>query len=141
MIGSPHPAEPRPGWPARLVPLRLRRVWRDALSLLFALSDRRTPSLARLVALAALLYLVSPLDLLPDSLPLVGYGDDLLIVPALLALAARSLPGEVLALARVRADGFAARRRWLVPAILCGALLLSLGLAWLLLRGVHAALN
>ena len=140
MTGRTLPTEPHPGWPARLVPPRLRRVWRDALSLLFALGDRRTPPPARLIALAALLYLVSPVDFLPDSLPLVGYGDDLLVVPALLALAARSLPGEVLGVARARADSFAARRRWLVPAILGGALLLSLGLAFLL-RGVRAALS
>lgn len=125
----------------RLVPARLRLVWRDALSLLLALGDRRTPLTARLIALAALLYTVSPVDLLPDGLPFVGYGDDLLIVPALLAFAARSLPGEVLTLSRSRADRFAARRRWLVPAILGAGVLLSLALAYLLVRGVGTALN
>ncbi|WP_424950837.1 YkvA family protein [Deinococcus sp.] len=125
----------------RLVPARLRLVWRDALSLLLALSDRRTPALARLISLAALVYLVSPIDLIPDSIPVLGVSDDLLVVPMLLAFAARTLPPEVLALSRFRADQVASRRRWLVPAILGGALLLSLGLAYLLLRGVASALN
>ena len=131
----------RPSPLARLVPARLRLVWRDALSLLLALGDRRTPLSARLISLAALAYLVSPIDLLPDNLPVLGLGDDLLVVPMLLAFAARSLPGEVLALSRFRADAFSARRRWLVPAILGGALLLSLGLAYLLVRGVSALFN
>lgn len=134
-------SQTRPGLLARLLPPRLRSVWRDALSLLLALGDRRTPASARLISLAALLYLISPIDLLPDSLPFIGYGDDLLIVPALLAFAARSLPGEVLALSRFRADQFAARRRWLVPAILGGVTLLSLGLAYLVVRGTLSALS
>lgn len=131
----------RPGPLARLVPARLRLVWRDALSLLLALGDRRTPATARLISLAALLYLVSPIDLIPDNLPVLGVGDDLLVVPMLLAFAARSLPGEVLARSRLQADAFSARRRWLVPAILGGALLLSLGLTYLLVRGAAALFN
>ena len=81
MTRSVH-SQTRPGLLTRLVPSRLRSVWRDALSLLLALGDRRTPASARLVAALALLYTVSPIDLLPDSIPFVGYGDDLLIVPA-----------------------------------------------------------
>ena len=141
MTRSVRPQQTRAGVLARLVPSRLRSVWRDALSLLLALGDKRTPASARLIAALALLYTVSPIDLLPDSIPFIGYGDDLLIVPALLAFAARTLPGEVLALSRFRADQFAARRRWLVPAILGGVVLLSLGLAYLLVRGIGSALS
>jgi uncharacterized membrane protein YkvA (DUF1232 family) len=130
-----------PGVLGRFVPARLKGVWRDALSLLLALGDRRTPALARLIALAALLYTVSPIDLIPDAIPFVGVTDDLLIVPVLLAFAARSLPSEVLALSRYRADQVASRRRWLVPAILGSAALLSVGLAYLVLRVVGSALG
>ena len=49
------PAVSRPGVFSRFIPARLRNVWRDALSLLLALGDRRTPALARLIALGALL--------------------------------------------------------------------------------------
>ena len=133
----PFPLRP-PSLLGRLVPARLRAVWFDALSLLLALGDRRTTPLARLIAVAALLYAVSPIDLLPDSIPVLGVSDDLLIVPALLALAARSLPGEVLAEARFKADRFAAHRRWLVPAVIGGVLLLGLGVAYLLVRGLGA---
>ena len=135
------PVAGRPGVFSRFIPARLRNVWRDALSLLLALGDRRTPALARLIALGALLYTVSPIDLIPDGVPFIGYGDDLVIVPMLLAFAARSLPPEVLALSRFRADQFASRRRWLVPAILSAAVLLSVALAYLVFRVMGAALG
>ena len=131
----------RPGVFTRFVPARLRSVWRDALSLLLALGDRRTPASARLIGALALLYTVSPIDLLPDSIPFIGYGDDLLIVPALLAFAARSLPADVLALSRFKADAFAARRRWLVPTILGTLVLLSLGVAYLAIHGLLSLMN
>ena len=135
------PLPSRPGVFTRFVPARLRSVWRDALSLLLALGDRRTPASARLIGALALLYTVSPIDLLPDSIPFIGYGDDLLIVPALLAFAARSLPADVLALSRFKADAFAARRRWLVPTILGTLVLLSLGLAYLAIHGLLSLMN
>lgn len=81
---------------------RLKPIWRDALALLFAVWDARTPLSARLGALLALAYAVSPVDLIPDAVPLLGLGDDLLVVPAVLALAARALPAPVLLGARAR---------------------------------------
>jgi uncharacterized membrane protein YkvA (DUF1232 family) len=138
MTKSIRSLQPRVSVLGRLVPARLRLVWRDALGLLLALGDRRTPASARLVAVLALLYTVSPIDLLPDSIPLIGYGDDLLIVPALLAFAARLLPADVLALSRFRADQVAARRGWIVPTILGAALMFSLGLAYLVVKGIGA---
>ena len=109
--------------------------------MLLALGDRRTPAQSRLIALAALLYTVSPFDLLPDTIPVLGVTDDLLIVPVLLAFAARSLPAEVLALlalSRSKADAFAAKRRWLVPVVLGAFVLLGLALAYLLVRSIGA---
>ncbi|WP_027460275.1 DUF1232 domain-containing protein [Deinococcus murrayi] len=113
---------------------RLRRIWRDALTLLLALRDRRTPLRARLAALAALAYALSPVDLLPDALPLLGVGDDLVVVPTVLALAARGLPPAVLADARARSAALGQRLPWLLPAL--GLLFLAgvAGLGWALLR-------
>ncbi|GGK28081.1 hypothetical protein GCM10008955_22310 [Deinococcus malanensis] len=107
---------------------RFRLIWRDALALLLALGDRRTPAQARLAALLALVYAVSPVDLLPDLAPLLGVVDDALIVPTVLALAARRLPAPVLQQAQARA----ARLPWVLPL----GLLVLLGtgvLLWTLL--------
>jgi uncharacterized membrane protein YkvA (DUF1232 family) len=134
---SAQSSRPRPGLlaqtVARVVPGRLRRVWRDALALLLALRDPRVPAQARLLSVAALIYALSPVDLLPDSLPVLGLGDDLLIVPALLALAARQLPPEALALARDRSERLMARRGWLLAA----ALLVALTLLGLMGYGIY----
>jgi uncharacterized membrane protein YkvA (DUF1232 family) len=113
---------------------RVRLFWRDALALLLAVGDRRTPARARLAAGLALAYALSPLDLLPDALPLLGVGDDLLIVPTILALAARGLPAPVLADARARSAGLQKRLPWLLPLL---AALLAVGvglLGWALWR-------
>ncbi|WP_104991674.1 YkvA family protein [Deinococcus sp. NW-56] len=114
--------------------LRLRRIWRDALTLLLALRDRRTPARARLAALAALVYALSPVDLLPEALPLLGVGDDLVVVPTVLALAARGLPPAVLADARARSAGLQQRLPWLLPSLALLFLAGVVGLGWALLR-------
>lgn len=116
---------------------RLRLFGRDALALLFAVGDRRTPGRARLAALLALAYALSPVDLLPDVVPLLGWGDDLLVVPTILALAARGLPAPVLADARVRSVLLQRRLPWLLP-LLGGLALVAAGL---LLVGLLRALS
>jgi uncharacterized membrane protein YkvA (DUF1232 family) len=62
-----------------------------------AYSDPRTPWLAKIVALATVAYALSPIDLIPDPIPVLGYLDDLVIVPAGIALAIKLIPPEVLA--------------------------------------------
>ncbi|MFL1463505.1 YkvA family protein [Roseococcus sp. DSY-14] len=110
--------------------LRLRRL-PGALGVLWtALWDRRTPWRARLPAVLAALYLVWPLDLLPDFIPLAGWLDELVLVPLLLGLARRAMPPEVLARAEAAPR---ARRRWVSPALAAVAAILLLALlgVWL----------
>ena len=85
------------------------RVKRDAVAVYFAARDPRTPLLARCLALAIAAYALSPIDLIPDFIPVLGYLDDLLIVPVGLLLVIRMLPPEVLATARDKANGLLAR--------------------------------
>lgn len=112
---------------------KVRFIWRDALSLLYALRDPRTPTQAKWITALAVLYAVSPVDLLPDLTPLLGFGDDVLVVPTLLALAARSLPGPVLADARARSLRVQRALPWLLPTLagvfVLGAVLTVWGLA------------
>lgn len=75
----------------------------------FAARDPRTPVIARVLALAVAAYALSPIDLIPDVIPVLGYLDDLVIVPLGLALAVRLIPVEVLADAEVRANAIIAR--------------------------------
>ena len=80
-----------------------RRVKRDTVVVYFAARDPRTPRLARCLALAIAAYALSPIDLIPDFIPVLGYLDDLLIVPLGLLLVIRLLPPEVLAESREKA--------------------------------------
>jgi uncharacterized membrane protein YkvA (DUF1232 family) len=69
-----------------------RALKRMALALWIATRDARTPLLAKFVALATSAYAFSPIDLIPDFVPVLGLLDDLLLVPAGLWLAMRSIP-------------------------------------------------
>lgn len=106
---------------------KIRPFWRDALALVLSVGDRRTPWTAKAAALLALAYAVSPVDLVPDLAPFLGIADDILVVPTILALAAQTLPPEVLDEARSRSNRIQKRLPWLVP-LLGFIMLVGLGL-------------
>lgn len=80
-----------------------RRLKAELLALSLAARDPRTPWPARLVALGVLAYALSPIDLIPDFIPLLGQLDDLLLLPAGLWLALRLVPPAVMQDARAQA--------------------------------------
>lgn len=105
-----------------------RRVKRDVVTVYFAARDPRTPWLARALAMFVAAYALSPIDLIPDFIPVLGYLDDLLIVPLGLLLVLRLIPPEVLATSREKAAAALARPRshataWFVVSVwlLCAA--------------------
>lgn len=114
-----------------------RRLKADLLALSLAARDPRTPWLVRAVALLVLAYALSPIDLIPDPIPVLGQLDDLLLVPAGLWLALRLVPPAVLAEARAEAarqPRRLARSPWGL-ALMLGLYALALWGGWhLLLR-------
>ncbi|MBD3848937.1 DUF1232 domain-containing protein [Bosea sp. SSUT16] len=104
------------------------RVKRDAVALWIAARDPRTPLIAKAVAAAVAAYALSPIDLIPDFIPVLGYLDDLLIVPAGIALAVRLIPAELMSEFRGQADERASRPRSAVGAAII-VLIWLLGLA------------
>jgi uncharacterized membrane protein YkvA (DUF1232 family) len=113
-------------------PGRRRRGWfrprwfrQEVLALYFAFQDKRTPLRVKILVFIALLYLVDPIDLIPDVIPVFGYLDDLVIVPLLLHLAFRWLPAPVREDCLFRARRQAKRLRlvgWLLGLVLIGML-------------------
>lgn len=81
-----------------------RTLKREVHALYFAYRDSRTPWLAKLVAAMVVAYALSPLDLIPDPVPVLGYLDDLLLLPIGVWLALRLVPPAVMADARRAAD-------------------------------------
>ena len=69
-----------------------RRVRRDVRALWIAARDRRTPWYAKLLAGAVVAYALSPIDLIPDFVPVLGYLDDLILLPLGILLAVRLVP-------------------------------------------------
>lgn len=101
--------------------------------LYFAARHPGTPWYAKLFVAAVVAYALSPIDLIPDFIPVLGYLDDLILIPMGIAIAARLVPREVLAECRVRAREAAAGATpssrtaaavvvaiWMVLALLCG---------------------
>ena len=76
---------------------------RDVVALWLAARDPRVPWYAKCVAAAVAAYALSPIDLIPDFIPVLGYLDDLLIVPLGIAAAIRLIPAPVLADLRIKA--------------------------------------
>lgn len=82
-----------------------RKLKRDVVALWLAARDPEVPVLAKLVAGSVAAYALSPIDLIPDFIPVLGLLDDLLLVPLGIALAVRLIPAEVMARLRARASG------------------------------------
>jgi uncharacterized membrane protein YkvA (DUF1232 family) len=88
----------------RLVLRAGRTVARPALECLEMLLDGGTPHQVRLTVLAALTYLLLPVDLIPDFLPAIGFGDDMVALTALLSLCGRHLTPDIRRRAQSRLD-------------------------------------
>lgn len=93
-----------------------RSLKRDIVALWLAARDPRVPWYAKAVAGAVAAYALSPIDLIPDFIPVLGYLDDLLIVPAGIWLAVRMIGPELMTEFRARASE-AGRPRSRVAAI------------------------
>lgn len=79
---------------------RVRLLKRDVLALYLACRNARTPWYAKAVAGIVVAYALSPVDLIPDFVPVLGYLDDLFVVPAGLVVAVRLIPRDILAQSR-----------------------------------------
>lgn len=81
------------------------KVLKQFLPALFlAMKRKDTPLAAKIVAGVAVGYALSPIDLIPDFVPVLGYLDDLIILPMLVALAIKLIPMEIMEACRVEAD-------------------------------------
>lgn len=83
-----------------------KRIKRDGVTLWFAGKHPGTPWYAKALGLFVVAYALSPIDLIPDFIPVLGYVDDILLLPALIWLTIKLLPISVLSECRVQADAW-----------------------------------
>ena len=80
-----------------------KRLKTELYALYLAYRDPRTPTYARIFAAVVVAYAFSPIDLIPDPIPILGYLDDLILIPLGIALAVRMIPPTILTECRARA--------------------------------------
>jgi uncharacterized membrane protein YkvA (DUF1232 family) len=81
-----------------------RTIKRDVVALYLAARDPRVTWVAKLVAACVAAYALSPIDLIPDFIPVIGYLDDVILVPLGILLAVRLVPENVMAELRAEAE-------------------------------------
>ena len=110
---------------------RAKQLKTDIPAVFLALKKRETPWTAKLIAALTIGYALSPIDLIPDFIPVLGYLDDLIILPAMVALTVRLIPAQVLAACRAEAEGLwnnGKPKRWYyaIPIVLLWLLVVFL---------------
>ena len=95
---------------------RARKLRQDVVAVALAMRDPRVPWYARALGACVVAYALSPIDLIPDFIPVLGYLDDLVLVPLGLIVMVRLIPADVLAEHRTTAAGIVER-----PASYAGA--------------------
>ena len=104
---------------------RARSVKRELVALALAVRHPHTPWYAKLVVAGCVAYALTPVDFIPDAIPVVGFIDDLVFIPLAIALAVRFVPAPVLADCRARSREIEARAPRLSMAVW-----LAIGAAW-----------
>ena len=110
---------------------KAKQLKTDIPAVFLALKDKKTPWYARLLAALTVAYALSPIDFIPDFIPVLGYLDDLILLPMLVALTVKCIPGDVFEEYRKQAsnmwqDGKPKKWYYAIPMLFVWALLLFL---------------
>ena len=83
-----------------------RLLKQNVVILWFATKHPRTPRLPKAICIFIVAYALSPIDLIPDFIPILGYVDDLILLPVLIWIAIRLIPNQIIQESRVEADAY-----------------------------------
>jgi uncharacterized membrane protein YkvA (DUF1232 family) len=84
---------------------RAKKLKTDIPAVFLALKEKGTPWYAKALAAIVIIYALSPVDLVPDFIPILGYLDDIIILPALIALTVKFIPNDVFEKCKKDAEG------------------------------------
>ena len=112
---------------------RAKNLKTDIPAVFLALKDKETPFIAKIFAGITVAYALSPIDLVPDFIPVLGYLDDVILLPMLVALTIKFIPQDVMERYRKQSEGMwqdGKPKKWYysIPIIL----------VWLLIIGIIA---
>ncbi len=113
---------------------RAKKLKSDIPAIFLTLKDKDTPILAKIMAVITVGYALSPIDLIPDFIPVLGYLDDVILLPAFIALTIKLVPKEVWERNRKKAEHFwddGKPKKWYyaIPIVVIWFLLI-----WLIIR-------
>lgn len=113
---------------------RARKLKKNIPAAFLALKDKETPVAAKIIAAVTVGYALSPIDLIPDFIPVLGYLDDVILLPALIALTIKLIPAPVWEKCQKQAEGMwenGKPERWYyaLPVILLWLIIL-----WLIVK-------
>ncbi len=83
---------------------KAQKLKKEIKTLYFAYKNPKTPILPKLIIIFTIGYAMSPIDLIPDFIPVIGYLDDLIILPALIALSIKLIPKDIIENSRKEAE-------------------------------------
>ena len=110
---------------------RAAKLKTDLPALFLALKDRETPVLAKVFAGIAVAYALSPVDLIPDFIPVLGYLDDVILLPVLIVINVKLIPAPVLERCRAQSEGIwkdGKPKKWVyaIPIVLIWRVIITL---------------
>ena len=116
---------------------RADKLKSDVPAVFLALKDQRTPVFARILAGITIAYALSPIDLIPDFVPVLGYLDDVIVLPALIALTVKLIPKDVWRTCREKSadmwkDGKPKKWYYAIPIVIIWILVILLVVRMLL---------
>lgn len=115
---------------------RAKKIKADIPAIFLVLKDKDTPVIAKVLAGITVAYALSPIDLVPDFIPVLGYLDDVILLPAFVALTIRFIPKDVWERNRRLSEGLwenGKPKRWYyaIPIVLIWLLII-----WLIIKAV-----
>ena len=115
---------------------RAKKLIQDIPVVFLCLKDKETPLIAKIIAGITVGYALSPIDIIPDFIPVLGYLDDVIILPALVLLTIKLIPSNVwernVNLAKgMWADGKPKKWYYSIPIIIIWIILLLLIVKWI----------
>lgn len=110
---------------------RAKKLKTDIPAVFLSLKSKDTPLIAKILAVITIAYALSPIDLIPDFIPVLGYLDDLIILPVLVALTIRCIPKDTFERYRKEAEGMwqnGKPKKWYfaIPMVLFWLLVIAL---------------